>query len=234
MNCSDIPDRIHWLTQEQIDIPGNDTWLSRAERERSALFRFAKRRNDWLLGRWTAKKLVSAVLGISPLEISSIEIIAASDGAPEVWIQGEPAPAVLSISHSEGMAFCAVTAKSIALGCDIETIASKEPAFLRDYLTAEEQEICARAPENDKSMAATLIWSAKESALKAMREGLRRDTQSVVVRLDPVWRLDSWNRLKVICLQTDSLYEGHWCVRQHRILTLVSKPAAGELHPIAS
>lgn len=39
----------------------------------------------------------------------------------------------------------------------------------------EEQELVARAPERDELVA--LLWSGKESALKALREGLRLDTE---------------------------------------------------------
>jgi 4'-phosphopantetheinyl transferase len=228
-NSWDKSESIHWLIQKQSEVPGNDRWLSLAERDHLAALRFPKRRNDWLLGRWTAKTLLSGTLGIPHTDFSSLEIISAPDGAPQVWLLGEPAAAVLSISHSEGVAFCAATAKNAALGCDIETITSKEPLFLRDYFTMEEQEICARVPERDRSLAAILIWSAKESALKAMREGLRRDTRSVVVHIDPERRLDSWNPLKVRCLQTESVFEGCWRVQQQRVLTLVSKPAGAGL-----
>ena len=39
---------------------------------------------------------------------------------------------------------------------------------------------------------ANLIWSAKESALKVLRTGLRRDTRSVDVSLLPDPPVDGW------------------------------------------
>lgn len=57
----------------------------------------------------------------------------------------------------------------------------------------------AEAPPADSDRLVALVWSAKESALKALREGLRLDTRSVVVTLDDI-RIslpEKWNPLRV-------------------------------------
>ena len=57
-------------------------------------------------------------------------------------------------------------------------------AFVADYFTPAEQALAHRAPsERDWQRVTNLIWSAKESALKVLRTGLRRDTRSVEVTL---------------------------------------------------
>ena len=71
----------------------------------------------------------------------------------------------------------------MALGCDLELVEPRSDRFVADYLTAAEQQLVLGAgPERD--LVANLIWSAKESALKVLRVGLRRDTRSVEVTLD--------------------------------------------------
>ena len=67
------------------------------------------------------------------------------------------------------------------LGCDLELIEPRSPAFVADYFTAEEQAVLARAATVDRPMLATLFWSGKESVLKALGTGLREDTRSVTV-----------------------------------------------------
>jgi 4'-phosphopantetheinyl transferase len=70
------------------------------------------------------------------------------------------------------------------LGCDLETVEPRSETFVSDYFTAEEQEVVRQACPEDRFTLIALIWSAKESALKALRTGLRIDTRSVSVVLD--------------------------------------------------
>jgi 4'-phosphopantetheinyl transferase EntD len=65
------------------------------------------------------------------------------------------------------------------VGADIELIAEKTPEFVEQYFTTAEWAAVAAAPAGRQAMAATLIWSAKESALKALHLGLRVDTRLV-------------------------------------------------------
>ena len=68
----------------------------------------------------------------------------------------------------------------------------------------------------------TLLWSAKESALKALREGLRRDTRSVRVRLlDGGFDGTGWSALRVECAATSRLFSGHWRRIGSEVFTVV-------------
>ena len=55
---------VYWLEQVEGDVPPNDDWLSASEAACLARLRFAKRRADWRLGRWTAKCAVSEYLSL--------------------------------------------------------------------------------------------------------------------------------------------------------------------------
>jgi len=91
-----------------------------------------------------------------------------------------------------------VAISSLKMGCDLEMIEPRSDAFVADYFTLEEQELVAHASATERDRLLALLWSGKESALKALREGLRLDTRSVIVipcglSFDP----NRWSQLRV-------------------------------------
>lgn len=173
----------YWLEQTEADLPAGNEWLSAVELSCFAGLHFAKRRADWRLGRWTAKRALASCLNL-PADVHSledIEIRAASSGAPEVFLLNRRASVTLSLSHRAGRALCVVGLSGAGLGCDLELIESRDPAFVADFFTANEQKLLDCAPADERPMLATLLWSAKESALKALHVGLRLDTASLDV-----------------------------------------------------
>jgi len=148
--------------------------------------RFAKRRNDYLLGRFTAKRAVASRLGLGEdaASLARIEVSNAEDGAPELRLGGEPAPLAISLTDRAGWGVCALAEAGLQLGCDLELVEPRSEGFVRDYLTPAERARVVRADAGEpRHEVANLIWSAKESALKVLRTGLRRDTRSVEVTL---------------------------------------------------
>jgi len=239
---------VYWLEQSEANLPVGDDWLSASETARLATMRFAKRRNDWRLGRWTAKNALAYYLKVPahPRVLASIEILPAPSGAPEVFFQGKPAAATISLSHRGGNAACAVARSSGVLGCDLELIEPRSDAFVSDYFTAEEQAFVAAASLLDRSRLLALLWSAKESALKALRTGLRLDTRSVIVRAlaelrpespeartssgDQVCLIrsaegfDTWRPLQV-CRAEGQIFSGWWLFTRNLMRTLVAIPS---------
>jgi 4'-phosphopantetheinyl transferase len=66
------------------------------------------------------------------------------------------------------------------LGCDLELIEPRELNFVHDFFTPGElAAVQALPPGPDRDTLITVIWSAKEAALKALREGLRLDTRQI-------------------------------------------------------
>ena len=188
---------VSWFERSNDAVPAHDDWLSPAELTCFAALRFPKRRADWLLGRWTAKCAVAAVVD-ERLEFADIEICAARSGAPTVLIRGDRGRVNISLSHRAGIACCAITLDAIAVGCDLEVVEPRSPAFVSDYFTADERAMIAGSGAAERSRLVALLWSAKESALKALGIGLRADTRSVsvtepsssrdLVTCDMVWR----------------------------------------------
>lgn len=208
------PPSLYWLTRTRADVPKDSGWLTERECETLSGKQFLKRRADWRLGRWTAKNTVSAFFSGSstPCAIREIEIIAAEDGAPEVFLAGRPAPIAISISHSAGVCLCVIRSDGGPVGCDIEVVEPRDKRLVSDYFSPEEIALLERHPTNDSPLLATLIWSAKESALKTIREGLRRDTRSVRVHVGALTHTSTWQPLTVVCAHTAKTYRGWWRV----------------------
>ncbi len=76
---------------------------------------------------------------------------------------------------------CVVAPAGVSLGCDLEVIEPRSAAFVTDYFTRNEQALVERTSKEERPRLVTLLWSAKESALKALHVGLRLDTNSVEV-----------------------------------------------------
>src|SRR5690242_1248919 len=126
--------KVHWLEQTQSDVPLHDDWLAASEALRLSGMRFAKRSSDWRLGRWTAKRALSAYLEL-PADAESlarIEVRSAASGAPEVFYRERPAGVAISLSHRAGTAVCAVAAADSIIGCDLELIEPRSYAFIAD------------------------------------------------------------------------------------------------------
>ena len=207
------PMNVYWLEQTESDVPVENDWLSPSEATCMSALRIAKRRADWRLGRWTAKRAVAVCLSLPAHSevLAGIEVRPAASGEPESFVSNQPASVTISLSHSSGRAVCAVVVQNgVGLGCDLEAIEPHSDAFVSDYFTAEEQALVARTPTADRSWMVTLLWSAKESALKALHEGLRLDTRSVAVSLgDESFHFHGWSRLQV-CHSDGQVFYGWW------------------------
>ncbi len=200
---------LYWIARKAEDVPEIDDWLSEAERNVLAGFRFPKRRNEWRLGRWTAKQAVCACPMQDTADLTTLEIRAAADGAPEVFRDGAPAGVSISISHSNGRGFCVVGSREISVGCDVELIQSREVRFFQDYFAPEEIALLQNPPA-ERSLVAYLIWCTKESALKVLREGLRLDTRRVIVNPDFKRPDGLWNTWTGRCVDSRREFQGWW------------------------
>ena len=173
----------YWLEQTEADVPAGSDWLSAGEQSCLGCLRSEKRRTDWRLGRWTAKRAVASLLKL-PTDGHSqddIEIRAMPSGAPEVFLFNQKAGVSISLSHRAGKALCVVGLSTAALGCDLEVVERRDHSFVADFFTGNEQMLVNHSPLDAQAMLATLLWSAKESALKALRVGLRLDTTALDV-----------------------------------------------------
>jgi 4'-phosphopantetheinyl transferase len=193
---------ISFVIRRAGEVPGTDDWLGADEIARYRSMRFAPRRADFALGRFAAHELLASLLGPGHDDVR-----AAADGAPEPWRDEAPVSAVISISHRCGVALCAGTAAGLRVGADLEKIEPRTDGFVHDFFTADEIARIAAAGER-RDEVVTLTWSAKESALKALRDGLRADTRSVeLVRAAP-HIFTGWSALEVAAGR--QRFSGRW------------------------
>jgi len=238
--------RVDWIEQTKADVPPQNNWLSPEETAYFNSLRFARRSADWRLGRWTSKCAVATFLNLPahPQALATIEIWPAPSGAPEAFLDGVPVPVAISISHRDGISLCAIASSNADVGCDLEMIEPRSEAFIADYFAPPEQALISNASSSDRFLTVALLWSAKESALKALRQGLRLDTRSVIVSLadhlsrdevienklrrpdssvsDPP-ALNSWSSLGVQCCDGKT-FHGWWQTTTHTVRTLVANP----------
>jgi 4'-phosphopantetheinyl transferase len=200
---------VHYSIQDWKQVPAELDWLTSAERARLDGFRFEKRRRDWLSGRWAAKLALLEIAGMSQDEIARFEIASAADGAPLPKLDGGNYGAQLSVSHSNGRAFCAVTSEAALLGCDIELVESRSAGFVETFFTNAESERIERADPGIRDELVTMIWSAKESTLKALRTGLRADTRCVEVIDAGEASADGWNTVRTMTSEARE-FSGLW------------------------
>jgi len=224
---------VYWLEQAACDVPPGDEWLSATEAAALGAMRFTRRRADWRLGRWTAKRAVAAWLQLDTL--AGIRIRAAPSGVPEVLVAETPAPVKISLSHRGGRAACAIARPEVELGCDLELIEDRSAAFAADYFTAREQILIAQAEPADRLLLLALLWSAKESVLKALGEGLRLDTRSVAIAPGNAWAQPcvEWRPIEARC-DTGRLFHGWWQQSGRWLRTVMADPACEEPEPTPS
>ena len=225
---------MRWIQVDDSSVPRDDDWLGPDEKKVLAELGLAKRRREWRLGRYAAKTLVSSFTKTD--EHARVQVIAAEDGAPEVFVDRNALDVSLSISHRDGVAACTLSTEAV-VGCDLEAVEPRTSRFVSDFFTEHESTLAERSPGDERDLRVALTWSAKESALKVLRVGLRRDTRDVEVELGDVGNEDGWHPFEARLRPERRLLRGWWRRRQNLVLTIASSnsgaPARAplELHP---
>jgi 4'-phosphopantetheinyl transferase len=228
---------MRWLVRGEGQVPTGPQWLTGAEAARAGTMRFTKRRNEYLVRRYAGKCAVAAAIGLpeDPPSLGRIGVLNRRTGAPFVEVDGSALGLDISLTDRAGWAVCLVGPDLGAVGVDLEIVEPRSAGFVRDFLTPTEQAVVAGAPGADgHDAAANLIWSAKESALKVLRTGLRADTRTVEVTLedpagitDGAGRADGWQRLSVS--SRDTRFPGWW--RRDGVFLLTMVAATGLAEP---
>jgi 4'-phosphopantetheinyl transferase EntD len=184
-----------WHLCRITDVPDDDDWLTHNERIVMSKLAIAKRRADWRLGRWTAKKMLGTEFQVPA---GRAEVRAAGDGAPEAFVGGVPSGISLSLSHRDGVAVAAMARPPTTVGIDLETVESRSDAFVRECLSGE------------------------EASAKMVREGLRVDVRQAVVVAAPPAR--TWTPLTVTWRTEARTHRRWWCHDHSRVVAVVTDP----------
>lgn len=195
---------IHWLMEAATADPDLAQGqpprglLSAAEQTRFAALKSDKRKRDWLLGRWTAKRLVQTVLAGRGVRASAVDVVIDNQESGEPYLAQPAQPLSLSISHAHGHAVCALVEQAdCRLGVDLELVEPRSAEFVASYCTPVEQAALAAAPPQLHPLLATAVWSAKEAALKALGKGLTVSTHAVTCHVQASTPPQEWTPFAV-------------------------------------
>lgn len=215
---------ILWHSCGMDEVAEGTSWMDQVEAERFARMRFAKRRTEARLGRWTAKQTVSLARGRSADDrsLASVVVRNAPDGAPELFVDGVHQASVIAMTDRADWAVTALRDGPERIGCDLELVEPRSRQFVADYLTGHERRQVAAG---DFDLLANLMWSAKESSLKVLRTGLRRDTRTVEVHLDDQsgGAPDAWSPFVVLVDGGPGRHHGWWIRYGEFVLTVAAE-----------
>jgi len=145
--------------------------LTKEEKRQYSIFKYAKRRLEWLSGRIVSKAAVRIYLDEYALQPTDITIGALSDKSPRVLVKTCKKLSSLpyiSISHSNDIAI-SVASQTSGIGIDVENINDSIIDIAYQFSTDKELKQVIKKINCSKSMALTMIWAMKEASCKACR-----------------------------------------------------------------
>lgn len=159
-----------------------------------------KRKREWLSARLIVKKLIRASIPeLEQVPFSKIQILKEPSGAPFILVEnGKQTRVEISFSHSHEHVFAACSSEDIRFGTDLEWIESRSKEFVEDYFTENEIRQVLSSDPDQADLITTVIWSAKEAVLKALRTGLSLDTRKIEIGFttEPSEK-EGWLRLEI-------------------------------------
>ncbi len=178
---------IYWtyssFTQDDIDRFETDIDKILSEEEGRAYRKLTipKRKHEWLASRVLAKCLVAKVFAEQDLHMCEVEVHKEASGMPFIVVDGKRTGR-LSLSHSGNATIVAFSPDSDArVGVDIERLEERTAQMTDLFFTPHESRWVASFEGYQLSLAQNLVWSAKESYLKAIGKGLHLDTRKVAI-----------------------------------------------------
>lgn len=148
--------------------------LSAKEQKYFDSLKFDKRKRDYLIGRYTAKKLLlENFIKDSKTTFKDISILKDTDGKPELYINGKRPNFMLSISHSGDFASAVASKELKFLGIDTEKIEVRTRSW------AEQSFYNTEYHTNSDDKFLTTLWAKKEAVVKALGVGLSVDLYDI-------------------------------------------------------
>jgi 4'-phosphopantetheinyl transferase len=162
--------------------------LSEAEHQRAARFAFPKDRWPYVAAHALLRLLLSEFHGLPPL---SWRFANNTFGRPEIASELALAhPPRFSISHTHGMAVCALTygnlTETVEIGVDAESLQRPlEPMPLAErFLSNRETQWLRTLPEQQRRSEFIRLWTLKEAIAKATGLGLQIDLKTFHCNVD--------------------------------------------------
>jgi 4'-phosphopantetheinyl transferase EntD len=143
-------------------------YLHPKETEYFDTLKFEKRKKSYLLGRFCAKKAISAAVDETILKNIAIE--QGVFNQPIVTCVYKPHVQV-SITHCDNVGAAIAFSENIPMGIDIERVDTNRRRVLEEQITQEEKRLISDLPYSYDEIL-TFMWTAKESISKVLKTGL--------------------------------------------------------------
>lgn len=232
---------IHWLTQSHDVVPQTAVhghplhFLSDSEADRLATLPSETQRRDWLLGRWTAKRLLQTVIWETngttvPLDLITLRNVASGMPTIESQLPLVNGQFSLSFSQANGQVLVTAVAKpNWPIGAQIDPIQPRSQKCIDAYFTEKELALMHQIENTEQDLLVTAVCSAKTAVRKALKLEPSVDLKAISCLIDPAKRAsDTWvpfkirydnNRLR----QPAPHLSGWWRTMDQFVLTLVIK-----------
>lgn len=186
-DCSPDPALGLWIAPApKQDLRQLPDWLSPAERDRAEQFHQTGR-NEFVHSRWLIRQALTSASGHPVDDCLVVAHRPVASLSPPGW--------TLSLSHSHGLAACAVSGLG-HVGVDIEPTDrhSQWRRIVRRWFSAAEQDWLLN---EDSAVEFVRVWTLKEAWLKATGRGIAGNLQTLEVlprqqlrgdRPEPDWR----------------------------------------------
>jgi 4'-phosphopantetheinyl transferase len=148
-----------------------ECWLGADERARADRFRVATSRNQHVVGRGMARRLLAGD-GVPP---QRVRFGLQTHGKPYVTAP-ESARRPFNVAHTDGLVLCGVaTTQHALLGVDVERLGRRtDPDLARRYFSPPEVALLDRCVDPElRSHLFLRIWTLKEAFIKAIGTGLQ-------------------------------------------------------------
>ncbi|TWT92089.1 4'-phosphopantetheinyl transferase family protein [Stieleria varia] len=145
-------------------------WLAPSEIERANQFRRLTNRNQHVVGRGMARRLLGDV-NVAP---EQIEFDQGTNGKPYV-VAPDAAKQPFNIAHTDGLVVCGLGNAPIDLvGVDVERLSRRTSTELAErYFSEPEVRYVRSKPTEEQREAFLKVWTLKESFIKAIGTGLQ-------------------------------------------------------------
>ena len=161
--------------------------LSDQEKAQQPRFLPPAKRQEYLVTRILVRSVLGEALGVAP---QALKFVSNAWGRPAVVSDLIPAlshsPLYFNVSHTEGLIVCLVSTEG-EVGVDTESFARAPDllALAPDVFSAKELSELAALPVQDQAQRAVVLWTLKESYIKARGMGLSIPLDKFSFRFEP-------------------------------------------------
>ena len=215
--ASPLPD-VHLFVTDVSDWALADVQL--ADADEVATFATQKRREEHLSGRWL---LGEGLKRLGESDLSAIEVVRSEERAPSLhFIQGAwrrtPLPRI-SLAHSEGRVFLAVSSPDVQVGIDVEPLDRTLAANAFDMMAKGEELAYLKAHPAQ----AMQWWTGKEAVQKALGLGMHLNPRRIEIPIG--------EGSKEISVENSKIQLEYWQSKGYHISLALTPVSPGELTP---